>query len=98
MYLSRRAVPAPRHLPRPARRSRRPSDCASCRSAGYTRPRPPLFFLVLAEHQIADELLAPELAELHVRLDAPVERHADRPRTRVDVRILDRRLIRQVIG
>src|SRR5438309_7947842 len=55
------------------------------------------FPLVLAVQEIADELFALELAKLHVRLDAAIERHADRPRARIDVRIIDSRLIRKVI-
>src|SRR5438132_12069600 len=55
------------------------------------------FPLVLAVQEIADELFALELAELHVRLDTAIERHADRPRARVDVRILDGCLVRKVI-
>src|SRR5215471_13439599 len=54
--------------------------------------------LVLAVDKIADELLALEVAELHVRLDAAIQRHADRPRAGVDVWILDCRLVRKMIG
>ena len=63
-------------------------------------PQPHLIgsLLVFSEDQILHELLALELAKLHVRLDAAVQRHADLPRTRVHVRILDRGLVPEVIG
>ena len=46
---------------------------------------------------VADEFLAFELAKLHAGLETAIEWHADRPRTRVHVRVLDRSLIRKVI-
>src|SRR5437762_4110344 len=85
-FAGRYISPARQCSPPKPPRAPRPSGCAS------------LFPLVLAVKEIADELFALELAELHVRLDAPIERHADRPRARVDVRVFDGRLIRKVIG
>src|SRR4029077_15047288 len=52
-----------------------------------------LLFPQVAVHELLDELVAAELEELHVRLDAPVERHGDPPRPREHVGIFDRHVV-----
>ena len=52
----------------------------------------------VAVHQLFDELDALELAEPRVLVDVPVERHADRPRPRERLRVVDRRLVLDVVG
>src|SRR3954470_8677894 len=47
----------------------------------------------LAVHQFLDEFDALEVEQLRVLLDAAVERHADLPRPRESLRILDRRFV-----
>src|SRR5207244_12802376 len=49
-------------------------------------------------HQFLHELYAFEVEELRVLLDAAIERHADLPRPRERVRILDRGFVRDDVG
>src|SRR5687767_12291295 len=51
----------------------------------------------IAVHQFLHELDALELQQLRVRLDAPIQRHADLPRPRERTRILQRRLVPDVV-
>ena len=54
------------------------------------------WFDELPEQELFGEGHALELQQLHVLLHASIEREADLPRTREDVRIFDGRLVHQV--
>src|ERR1700754_3672976 len=74
--------------------------CAGAVRSGFSptvvvRLKPDLLgvFAVLAVQQFFYELDALEVEQLHVAVEAAIERHADLPRPREDIRVRDRRLV-----
>src|SRR5262249_1438666 len=52
----------------------------------------------ISVHELLNEFIAAELEKLHVRLDAPIDRHGNAPRAGEYVRILDRHLVPDDVG
>src|SRR5690606_30503861 len=80
--------------------SHRIYSCSSFRYLSLRGGTVPLFDRILQElpvQQRLGELDAVVFEKLRIRLDAPVERHTDRPRLREHDRIVDRGLVLHVI-
>ena len=62
-------------------------------------PRSPSQLLLAQNiiHRLLHELHALVLRQLSVRFRVPVQRHADRPGSREDIRVFDRRLVLEVV-